>query len=107
MMNKTEKFKNYFDSIKSIKYCTKTQSKVKTKLFFNFKLSNRPKRFSKYDLLIKSHWVINSSKPVKINKLKESKAFNEFKVIGLKIDRLFKELLNMEECMFSMDLNLN
>ena len=46
-------------------------------------------------------------KPVKINNLKESKIFNEFKVIGFKIDRLFKELLNMEECMFSMDLNLD
>ena len=95
---------DYYGTKKSVKYCTNTQSKVKVKTTFKNKLTNRLKRFSKYDLQYRCHRVINSSKPILIKRLKDSKNFDKNKSLGLGIERLFKEILDIEGLIFSLDV---
>lgn len=94
---------DYFETLKSIKYCTNTQSKVIVKKTFKNKLTNRPKSFSRYSFIYRCHRVINSSKPFLIKCLKDSKKFDEYKSLGLEIEVLFKDILGVENLRFTLD----
>ena len=98
--------KTYFSSSKGVKLCTKTQSKEVVKKFFTIKLNNIPKRFSRYSYNIYSHWVINSSKPIKIHSLKEKREYEKNKNLGVELNNFFNEIFNLEGNNFSLDLDV-
>lgn len=96
---------NYHGTENGIKLCTKSQSKENVKQFFTVKLSNRPKSQSKYYHFERGHWSINQGSLERIHSLKDSKSFDSLKMMSLNMNKMFRNLFEIENLFFSLDVS--